>query len=907
MTTMNHPFFSQRAQRRERRLASFHGLGTALRHVASGWDLQERLNGEAFGKPSTLPETIKKAVATTRDVLDEIGEFPMPPTIEYQSIRSVRAAAGGTEQTPLIADGVIMLQARFVTKTGVRDSFDVPVLVQEGQVLQPSVIMHDGMMKVLAPSSVREMVARGTFTQQAPARGLFSGPLTHDEVTQWNQIERDSKTQTRMNPGMFSVNGARELLRAAVRGDAEFDRACMERTARYRIYMPTGDYYHQQEFDTPEEAIEFAKSTGYEARIDDDSGSPVAEVRWDGGVKRYDKPGVLDDVGTPRYGQLGEQPSRANMGFVATPGTRVGDRIVTMVTWDPDRVESMGDKNLHYAIRSFVLELGSKKEWRDWGTIADVQIDEFDRDGGSARVSFKSSEISAPQLSGADFEDLAKEASFSREGAWCEKCQVNHRPGTVCPHSKQKAPKAPKQPKQPKPKKTNLGEKGSEIAAKQPKPDADAHAHMSWAVDNIADAIGEAQHAYAVDGLLRRGPSAATRAADQLVTKLMDAYQGAVTEEGEKVRAMPEGQEKDRAKKIVNMIGSQFSYGGRGLDRQRSPEKTKAVMERVKPLWAELAKLTGGQMQMFARKAGWNDPQAKQIEQLLQSGVAPSTSPALAGMIWDELKQHPQMNEMEASYRLQYGRALDLLNALVDGGILDRSTAEPASERPRSGVQYTLKLASRTAAATLDPGKFYQWRNQFIRVIGPAQSGYAAAQGAVDAELVSHPYDPTHKVLIWQRDFGDWNEVPESAVQRTAAIGPSQDETELQPAERDLSAQFHVGEEVKLTKGQLLRNRGGGVDTVPKGTAGKVVGDMFGDGLTLKVVFDDVSPQAMVIPASHLKHASSVTAAKVIDEIKNLRRSGYSPIDVILTARQRYGALGEEALRQAKADGLLDW
>lgn len=699
----NHPFFTQRAQRRERRLASFSRVGEAVRHVASGWDLQERLNGDSFGKPSTLPETIKKAVATVRDTLDQIGEFPIPPVIEYQSIRSVRAASGGTEQTPLIADGVIMLQARFLTKTGVRDSFDVPVLVREGQVVQPSVILHDGTMKVLAPSSVREMVARGTFTQQAPSRGLFTGPLSHDEVLQWNHIERDSKTRTRLNPGMFSVNGSRDLLRAAVRGDVQFDEA--QRSAQYNIpSSPSaggGDdqrsgwddwrtcpgcgalrnmAFHNskirpgvqegKKYDLCGDCEDAGKTAGRRVAR---SSCPECNGRgWDWlyspedgrqqGKKDCPKCGGSGDAdalpkstvgaacpscygkgyeedwqggrsvcstckGTSRTAsraaQLGEQPSRAHMGFEATPGSRVGDRIVTMITWDPDRVESMSDQNLQHSIRSFVLELGSKKEWRDWGTIADVQIDEFDR-GGSARVSFKSSEISAPQLSAADFEDLSKK-----------------------------------------------------------------------------------------------------------------------------------------------------------------------------------------------------------------------------------------------------GR--------------------------------------RTAATMMEPGKFYQWRNQYIKIVGPAQSGYAASQGALDAELVSHPSDPTHKVLVFPRDFGEWNEVPESSVPKTAAIGPSQDETHLQPAERDKTLQFHVGEEVKLTKGQLLRNRGGGVDTVPKGTVGKVVGDMFGDGLTLKVVFDSVSPQPMVIPASHVKHASSVTAEKVVDEIANLRRAGYSPIDVILTARQRYGTLGEEALRQAKTKGLLDW
>lgn len=466
---MDHPFFANRKQRRAARLAAFHGLSEATKHASSGWDLRERLNGQGLARPATLPETVRKAVALTRSTLDELGEFPLPPTIEYQSVKSVRAAAGGTERNPLIADGVVMLHARFVTKTGVRDSFDIPVLVKNGQVIQPSVMLHQGSMKVLAPSSVREIVAQGTFTQQAPPRSQFGGPLQHAEIQQWNRIERDNKTHTRLNPGMFSVSSARDLLRAAVHGEGAFQ-----------------------------------------------------SVR----------------------AQLGEQPSRASMAFKASPASRVGDRVVTEVEWDPERAEGMSDGNLANAVRSFVLELGSKKEWRDWGTVADVQIDSIDRDAGLAEVSFKSSEISAPQLAGADL--------------------------------------------------------------------------------------------------------------------------------------------------------------------------------------------------------------------------------------------------------------------------------------------------------------------------------------------------------------------------KTAAVGPSQSDTDLDPAERDRSEQLHVGEEVSLTKGQLLRNRGGGTDVISKGTKGKIVGDVFGDGLELKILFDGFQGP-ICVPSGHVKRASTVTADKVLREIEDLRTAGYSPIDVILTARQRYGDLGEVALRQAKAKGLLDW
>lgn len=670
---MDHPYFGQRQARKEARAQKIAEVGHAVRAQAHGWDLRDRLSGDSSGRPSTLPETIRKAIAAVRETLDSTGEFPIPPTIEYKNIHSVRTS-GGTEKTPLIGDGILMLHARCLTKTGVRDSFEVPVMVQGGEILQPSVMLHEGQVKVLAPSSVRELVARGTFASLPPARGLFSGPMTHDEAREWSQVEKEQRMQQRINPGMFSVSASRDLLRAAVQGDREF------------------------------EAVQ---------------------------------------------AQLGEQPARGALRFEASPGTRIGDRIVTVVSWDPETVESMGDNNLQHSIRSFVLELGSKKEWRDWGTVADVQIDEFDRDG-KATVSFKSSEISAPQLAPADFEGRKAETV---EAAYCEKCKVNHRSTTKCPYAgagKGKTPAAPKAP---------LPTVGQTAMASKPKssPEEAPEEHIEWTMahmGNVADDFVDPrvtpstptfQHAY----------DAAFQMKDSL-TKALGSLKS-------KIDGMPDSNEKKRA-------------------------------------------LANGSVLMRVHKM---------MDNIVQNADAQSQGTGKALLLAPNMPFKEDVEKLVAKVR----PALNEIAQLTRG----------------------------------------------------------------------------QKVLF---------------ANKQAAIGPSQNETHIQPAERDKTEQYHVGDSVKLQKGQLVRNRGGGTDTIPQGATGLVIGDMFGDGLNLKVRFEEHSPEVLVIPASHLRSAgktAGVTVEKVVGEIESLRRCGYSPIDAILTAKQRYGALGETALKAAKAKGLLDW
>jgi hypothetical protein len=628
-----HPFFLGRQSRRAERLERFSKIGEALRKEAGGWDLKDKLSNSS-ARSKTLPECISGAISTTRNLLAEF-EFPAPPQIVYTGTKAVRTA--NDDRYSPVEDGVIMLVARFITTSGVKNEVQIPVQIRQGEILQPSVMFHNGTMAVIAPSSVKEIIQAGTFQQPQPSRGIFSGPLTHQEQQHWfDSSTAPTMDHSRFNPGMFGKMSMQQLLRSAVRGQGEFN----------NVVAQTKPEDWDEETEGPQEQPEKYATIGK-------------------ALASYNPVRIAQQPGIVRRSQLGVQPGRGDMRMKATPATTVGDRVETVVSFDPDQTAQMADGNLRQAIRSFILELGTKKEWRDWGTVADVQIDDIDRKKGEATVSFKSSETSAPQYS----------APSIREG--------------------------------------------SKIAESE-----------KWRCTN-----------------------------------------------------------------------------------QNCP---------------------------------------------------------------DYLKDKSKVANCETC------------NQPLTGSITPQKT------------EFQDKDAT--------------WRQRSAR---------------------------------------------------KATTGPSQDESSLQPAERDKSENIHTGDEVKLTKSKVVRSRGGGMHTLEKGEKGKVVGDIFGDGLHLKVKFEDAA-EAITIPRSHLKKGGKIASQydyncpdcnypltqdpetrdlddtgakykcdrcqstylrdelklpkkesrhsetpqdmvkKIVAEIRALRESGYPPIDCIITAKKRYGSVGEQALKQARVEGLLE-
>jgi len=152
---------------------------------------------------------------------------------------------------------------------------------------------------------------------------------------------------------------------------------------------------------------------------EDPSGGPMcAQCVREGKNFPAEPPGwsnVSDDPGhDPRAGRrtaqpIGMPPAAAGMTFDRSNERGDGDRVVWDVSWDPEQVAGMSTEGVRQQVRSYVVrevsnekDIGHDAGTRNWGTIADPRIEDFDEDGGVATVSFQTSEQAAPQFSSAE-------------------------------------------------------------------------------------------------------------------------------------------------------------------------------------------------------------------------------------------------------------------------------------------------------------------------------------------------------------------------------------------------------------------------------------------------------------------------------------------------------------------------
>jgi hypothetical protein len=78
----------------------------------------------------------------------------------------------------------------------------------------------------------------------------------------------------------------------------------------------------------------------------------------------------------------------------------------------------------------------------------------------------------------------------------------------------------------------------------------------------------------------------------------------------------------------------------------------------------------------------------------------------------------------------------------------------------------------------------------------------------------------------------------------------------LDPAERDRSDIWQVGDEVSVTKNFEVRERGGGQVIIPSGEKGKIIRNIDGTGLCFVVEFPEMDLTANEVPARFLKSAA---------------------------------------------------
>jgi hypothetical protein len=206
------------------------------RTVRATDDLRSRLRPDWGSGPKPLEETVRQAIAATRELVTELP-FPLPPDLRY--VRAVGVEADIAGRRASIDEGMVWLELNYQTRLGARGSALVPVQVREGQVVQPSVFLIDGTMRIISPSTVHELVRAGQLHHVPPARPQYSAPQTPAEARAWQEQRTFQGPEPRANPGMFSTAEARDLLRAALQGQGAFDQESGRQAAQRQ--PATGD------------------------------------------------------------------------------------------------------------------------------------------------------------------------------------------------------------------------------------------------------------------------------------------------------------------------------------------------------------------------------------------------------------------------------------------------------------------------------------------------------------------------------------------------------------------------------------------------------------------------------------------------------------------------------------------
>ena len=168
-------------------------------------------------KQATVSVTASRGKVTSQNVGSKAIELvsgslnsyrlPSKFNLGYSGIRRAMISSGTVDSA------VVTVHAEFKTRTGVNLGIDIPVEIRNGELIEPSVFMHNGIPKIIAQSSFDEIVKDSTIFDYLPVRAMYSAPLPRGEAkTRGNDRIRHEK----INTGMFNFHAARNEIRRAI-------------------------------------------------------------------------------------------------------------------------------------------------------------------------------------------------------------------------------------------------------------------------------------------------------------------------------------------------------------------------------------------------------------------------------------------------------------------------------------------------------------------------------------------------------------------------------------------------------------------------------------------------------------------------------------------------------------------
>ena len=164
-----------RAQRRAARLAEMQGLGHAVRGSLQ-WQLDDA-SEQVPGIP--LTHGMHPGTAALQAAGTALSQLSIPGGYKLNYRGMSRSSGRGQHG---MTDGTIVVTADLKTLSGIRVQLDIPMIVRQGRLLEPSVFFHEGYPRIIAQSTLDSILDRGTFSRPQLARShMYSSPPSLDE------------------------------------------------------------------------------------------------------------------------------------------------------------------------------------------------------------------------------------------------------------------------------------------------------------------------------------------------------------------------------------------------------------------------------------------------------------------------------------------------------------------------------------------------------------------------------------------------------------------------------------------------------------------------------------------------------------------------------------------------------
>lgn len=196
--------FSKQRQKRIEALKGITGAGVGKFAGRLLYDLGAQ--SEVGGHKLTAASAPGEAITLVRSVVASYI-WPQPPKLEYTGLRrsNNRVAAG----TP-IDQGVVTVTGTIHTGIGAPLSFDIPVEIRNGQLLEPALMIFNGTPAVISQSAIDTMVRNHSAYYTPAGREQFGPPAKMEDTIPVQRTERRT-------PGMFAVHASKEALREFIR------------------------------------------------------------------------------------------------------------------------------------------------------------------------------------------------------------------------------------------------------------------------------------------------------------------------------------------------------------------------------------------------------------------------------------------------------------------------------------------------------------------------------------------------------------------------------------------------------------------------------------------------------------------------------------------------------------------